>query len=844
MPILSLSIAVVTVLTQHKSPKSAAFGFTVSRVFVDEHGYITSLKQARSQREYLAAGHPSPILSLHEVGKPISQLVFPISSLFDKKSSSFRIKFPNGSVAVVHVSPNSHYLKLQLLSLSNRGKVDNIVWGPIHTKISQYIGDIIGVVRDEHFAVGLFGIDDNTISGPPAEGDSHGLGYYVHTFDSKKWPVPHDLKEGQWFNLGGDGISDVAFSSHPDEFFQQIGGLGAKLEPTFGSTIAYHSRDRRKSYTQKWSLLPGFPRSRPRTQVSDPAPGVDFIGSTVALYACPTDLAPGTLRKIVEDEPILKPKIDGRWVHDPALLKPDIAWNGGPHDKMIEYAEALTLNAVQDEGQGEYYANPADHWLGKRVAFSGNRSKTYKEFTDDCRKHGIKYGLHTLCLFLQPGRCSDVTPVASDHLQTVCRTTLERDLTDSEMSITVSDPSYLAEKGTWPMGDDSNIVQIGGELIQVDVVSKQAPWTMRVIKRGFGGTKPQNHKAGLGLAKLQQNCYGGFCPDMSLMESYADYYASVMVENGMEYIDFDGLESTLYMNQGYFGVKRFMRRFFETYSKLTHGKAPRVMGAGILPGEWEFVGSCNVGGGNNMFDPILNHWGTEGKDIRHMFQNSFLAPTFGIQDYHSDWSLYDAENLQAKSVAWDATYMLGLTEDAVEKSGEKAAIFSAFRAWENARAANVFLPAQKEALKDLTSKFHLKQTGRMKFLLTPVKELRTEAAKAGNPIQVLNPNSMQPLHLAARIKLDKGVEPGAVVVTLPDGTEVRTTHAVKDGEFVLIDGDKAYQADRNRKQIAVCAVAKPAVLPAGSSQFTVACPKGAQIQFVLWSLGKPQSVGH
>jgi hypothetical protein len=705
------------------------------------------------------------------------------------------------------------------------------------------MGDIIGVVRDDRWAIGLVGIDDNTISGPPVDGDSHGLGYYVHSFDPAKWPVPPDLKEGQWFNLGGDGISDVAFSSHPDEFFQQIGGLGAKLQPEYGSSIACHARDRRKSYMQSWSLLPGFPRSRPRTQVSDPVAGVDFIGSTVALYACPTDQGLATLHSIIAAEGLPQPKIDGKWVHDPSLLKPDIAWNGGPHDKLIEYADALTLNAVQDEGQGEYYANPADHWLGNRVAFSGNRSTTYKEFCAECRKHGIKYGLHTLCLFLQPGRCTDVSPIASEHLQTVCRTTLAKDLSDTDTDIVVTEPSFLAEKGTWPIGDDSNFVQIGGELIQYSGISSGPPWTLTGVKRGSADTKAQTHKAGDPLAKLQQNCYGGFCPDITLMEKYADYYATVMAENGMEYIDFDGLESTVYMNQGYYGVRRFIRRFFDTFARLTGGLAPRVMGAGIIPGEWEFVGSCNVGGGNNMFDPIENKWGTEGKDIRHMFQNSYLPPTFGIQDWHSDWSLYDAENLEAKSVGWDATYMLGLTQDTVEKSGEKAAIFKAFRTWENARIANVFTRAQKNEMKDLAAKFHIEQTGPRSFVLTPVRELRVETTQPSSLVKVANPYSAQPLRLAVCMHAEKKAMSGVVQVTLPDGTLIQTQQPLKDGEFILVEGDRAYQADRNRNKIADCPLVRAVVLPAGEAQFTITGPSGSHFQVVVWSLGKSERIG-
>ena len=96
------------------------------------------------------------------------------------------------------------------------------------------------------------------------------------------------------------------------------------LEPDFGSTVAYHARDRRKSYSYLFSLLPGFERSRPRHQVSDPVPGVDFIGSGMALYACPDDLGLATIEKITLAEGLPHIVINGKWIRDPAAFSPTV----------------------------------------------------------------------------------------------------------------------------------------------------------------------------------------------------------------------------------------------------------------------------------------------------------------------------------------------------------------------------------------------------------------------------------------------------------------------------------------------------------------------------------------
>jgi hypothetical protein len=810
-----------------------------ARLEIDGNGFITSLVALKSGKEYSPKGHPSPLLSLHEYGKPYDQLILPTSAKLDSGKHEFTLKFPNGATAVVSAGAKQDYFRFQLVSLTPRGDVDNIVWGPLHTTISGKIGDLIGVVRDDGWAIGMLGLDDNTITGPPMEGDFQPMFYYVHSPDPAKFPVPPTYKEGQRFRVGGDGVSDVAFYSHPEEYFQQAFGNGAILEPAFGSTLAYHSRDRRKSYTYNVSLLPGFERSRPRHQVADPV-DADLMGSAVALYACPDDQGLATIEKIILTEGLPHPLLDGKWVRDPALMKPDIAWSG-KHDKFMEYANALGLQGCQDEGQGEYYANPADHWLGKRVSFSGGKKMTYKEFTDWAK--GVKYGLHTLCLFLQSGRCTDVTPVPSEHLQTVCRTKLAQDISEGDTNIVVKDPSFLAEKGTWPRGDDSNYLRIGGEMLRYDGISDTAPYTLVGVKRGHN-SKAVAHKAGDELVKLQQNCYDGFCPDMTLMPDYADYFAKVMAENGMEYIDFDGLESTLYMNQGYYGVRAFFRRLFDSYGKLTGGKCPRVMGSCVFAGGWEYMSVCNIGGGNNMFDPVKNLWGIEGKDVRNGFGNSYLPATFGIQNWHSDWSLYDAENLEAKSIGWNATYMLGLNQGAVEKSGEKDAIFKHYRMWQNARAANVFTDAMKKRLMNLDSKFHLKQTGEKNFTLYPVREVRI-SDRAGNEsknVALVNPDDVQPLRFA--LQLDAPAN--GCVITLPDGSQLKTDQRLEKGQFIICKGIEAYVADRNRKKTGELLLAHAVDLPKGKSKLGVQFPLETAVNMsfnlTVWIYGKGEEV--
>ncbi|WP_448635080.1 hypothetical protein [Pedobacter panaciterrae] len=353
----------------------------------------------------------------------------------------------------------------------------------------------------------------------------------------------------------------------------------------------------------------------------------------------------------------------------------------------------------------------------KKVNFKSAPAMTIPEYGALMKEKGIRWGLHTLCEFLQPDNNSDVAPVPNDSLSIMQRTVITKQLSPQDTVITVADRAYFNEFGGWE-GNHTNVLKIGKELIEYNGITETKPYTFLNVKRGFHGTTRGSFGLGTTIVKLQPNCYHGFAPDMNLQEVYADFYGKWLVDGGMDYIDFDGLESCIYQGHGQYSFKRFFGKLFESY-KRNGGKYLRVMGSAVGEGSWHYMSVCNVGGGDHMFSPVNNKWGIEGKDMRYVFESSYLPATFGIINLDSEWTMYDAENLQAKSIGWDATYMLGLSERAVENCSEKNAIFKAYRTWENLRSEIDFSKTLKEKLKDLNYKFHLEQTGKKHLSYTP-----------------------------------------------------------------------------------------------------------------------------
>lgn len=682
-------------------PKMQGQKFTsaYSTITMNDKGFITSIKNNLTQKEYCPKGISSALLALEKSG----EYLLPVSA--KTKSSNIILTYSNGTVCTVKVVPKGSYIRFELVSLSPRHDIDNIVWGPYKTNISKYIGDMVGVVHDQDFAFGVFSLNDNTTGGLPCDGDLFQWYYYVHSTDTIKYPVPADLKEGQRFRFGGDGMSDVAMFSQPEEYFHITGGMAAQLEPSFGSSVAMHARDRRKKHLDFITMLPGYKNMNlPRHQWVDPI-DADLMGSSIAMFGCPDSITLQLIEKVVINEnlPHIKTN-EGKWIRDMSAFRTDMAWYG-KHDSLISYARQLGIRAVEDVGLNEYYPNPANRWGGKKIDFSHD-SISIAEYTTQTNQYGIAYGLHTLTEFLQSFN-SDVSPVPNDSLVVLYSTFLDKNITATDTIICVSDTTFLNEYGGWE-GNYTNVLKLGKELIEYNGVTTKPPYTLGHVKRGHFKTVAAAHRTGDRIDKLQPNCYGGFAPNIYLQDKYAKYYGKLMVDGGMNYVDFDGLESCSYQAQGAYSYKRFFRKLFDTYHSLG-GTYLRVMGSGISEGNWLYMSVNNMGGNSNMYNPVTNKWGIEGKDLRYLGLRNYLPASFGIQNFQPDWTVQVIENLQSKAVAWDGMYMLGLSQEVVEKNPQKRAIFKAFRAWEDARAANVFTDELKKQMQPEGNMYHIEQ---------------------------------------------------------------------------------------------------------------------------------------
>ena len=685
-----------------------SFGTNYLKISINNQGLIYSIKDLTKPqpRELSPSDRPSPLLTLYN--SKLDTLYRPLSAEFNEPQNIIELAYPNNSKAEIRVEPKDKYLKFTLVSLTNREDIEGVQWGSIHTNITNLFGEIIGVARDTsetvNYAIGMLALDDNTLGGTSRTiGDAAPFQYVIHSPDTIQFPLPEDLYEGQIFTLGGNGISDVAFYAHKEPYYRILYGNAAEIDNKGRISITYNSRDRTKKREVYFSLIPNMQANTPNHLQVEPVPGIDYIGSSVALWGSPDSTAlMDVIQDIVLSEGLPYPKIDGKWVKDPTAYVPDAITSGGLYDSIVSYTSRLGFKAIslydqsflRPDRANDGYIDGKDFEKKPLKLTSGNLS--HKEFANMAAKYGLTIGRTPITTSLAPGT-KDASPNPSDSLCCQQKRLLVNNISTTDTLIIVDDPKYLDEIASWEgHAENLNMVKIGKELIHYLGISEVEPYRLLNVERGYWGTTPTEHSTNDTICKLQVTInygYDGLIPNMKLQDKIAEYYADVSFINGLGYYDFDGQEFLFNNGHGYYSAKRFFRKMFD--KAAMHGiPSIRFTGATLSEGSWHYQSIWNVGGGKNLYDVETREWGSttsQGKDLRDVtFANYFPVGMGGNFPINANSTVEQYEHIQAISVGLGTTYSLYLNQKDVESCPQKEAIFKVIRTWENARAANAF----------------------------------------------------------------------------------------------------------------------------------------------------------
>lgn len=694
------------------------FSTNYFKIHISNKGFITSMKNitVTPNKEFSPVEKPSPLMCLYDSKKKV--YYEPYKASYNEVSKSITLTYPNGSLAEISLIVQKKYFRLTLQSLSPRNGVDDIQWGAFHTNITNLFGEIIGVARDTseavNYAIGTLALNDNTLGGTSETiADAAPFQYIIHSPDARRFPLPGNLHEGQVFSLGGDGINDVAFYAHKEPYYRILYGNTAMIDRKGRISIYYHSRDRTFKREVYYSLIPHMAVNTPNHIEVQPLPGVDYIGSSIALWGSPDSTAlMDVVHNIVLSEGLPHPTINGKWVKDPVAFVPDVLTSGKLYDSIVPYTVRLGFKAISLYDQGFLRPDRGNKghidgkWFKKRPLKLTSGNKSHKKFAKLAAKHGIIIGRTSVSNSLAAGT-KDASPTPSDSLCYQQKRLLANGITSADTIIIVDDPTHMEEIGSWEGHTKSlNMIKIGKELIHYLGVSDQKPHRLLNVERGYWNTTPARHNARDTVYKLQVTIgfgYEGLIPNMDLQDKIAEYYADVCYINGLGYYDFDGQEFLFNNGHGYYSAKRFFRKMFERASK--HGIPDiRFTGSTLSEGSWHYQSIWNVGGGKNLYDVDTREWGSstsQGKDLRDVTYANFfpvgMGSNFAIK---ANSTVEQYEHIQAISVGVGTTYSLKLNQKDVESCPQKEAVFKVIRTWEDARAANAFPRLIKKQLTD------------------------------------------------------------------------------------------------------------------------------------------------
>lgn len=714
-----------SVLSSCTASERVSFQSDYFRVDMNDRGYIVGMwNRTKTDRNFSPADRPSPLLALYD--SQLKRYYYPQQATYG--GGRCRLTYANGSVATVRVDERPTHLRLTLESLTRREGITAVQWGNYYTNINNLLGEIIGVARDTseavNYAIGALSLDDNTIGGEARYTSDTGWGgYVVHTPDARRFPLPLELHEGQLLTLGGDGISDVAFYNRREPYFRMLYGATAGVDANGRIDIRYQSRDRRRGdliYSPEGT--PILSNNEPNHLQRQDVPGVDYIGSSIALWGSPDSIAlMGVIQQIVREEGLPYPTFRGRWVKDPTAFMPDLLTYGGLYDSIASYAQQMGLRVISaydqgflrpDRRNGGFIDGP--HHERKPFKLTGG-SLSHREFADLLARDSLVFGRTSITNSLAPGTL-DCSPVPSDSACVQHRHRLTADLSATDTLVYVDDPAYLSEVACWEGHCEAlNMVRIGKELIHYLGVTTEPPYRLLNVTRGYWNTLPAAHRAGDAVDKMQVTVawgYEGLVPNLELQDEIARHYADVALHSGVRYYDFDGQEFLFHSGFGTYSAKRFFRTLFE--QARAYGLPDlRFTGATLSEGSWHYQSIWNVGGGLNMYDADKRVWGSttsQGKDLRDVTFANFFPSSFGANfPITAQSTAAQYEHIEATAVGYGATYSLRVGQTDVESCPEKYAIFRVIRTWEAARRADAFPAHVRKLLRNPELDWHLEE---------------------------------------------------------------------------------------------------------------------------------------
>lgn len=475
------------------------------QVKLDSRGNIVSLYNSAEGKEYCSNEKPSPLARI-KTGNDIEE---PSSAQYDAGKKLIILSYPKSGIKTfITFTEKPTHLVFEVTGMEPKGKADVLFWGPISTSISKTVGEIIGVVRDGDYAIGIQSLNIKTVGGYPVK----------------------------------------------DEGFEQGRGRAAEKKD-WGSILQAYSIDRSKKrniavWNDSWPNMP-----------VEPIEGETIEGSKIALFGCAEKEALNRIGEIEIAEGLPHPMIDGVW----SKVSPESGrsyliadYSTSNLDELLQYTKQANLRSL-------YHMNLFNSWGRYEVNnkdFPGGVSEL-KKWAEKAKAMGIKLGAHTLTNFINTND-PYITPVPDKRLVKTGFSVITSDINETDKNITVASPEYFNNEKS----NKLHTVIIDNELIRYRTVTAAEPYTLLDCERGAFGTKASAHSKNSIIGKLADHGYKIFFPNIEMQREIAKNLAKRFNETGLSQMDFDGHEGCGATGQGDYAIDLFAKDFYDNLDHM------------------------------------------------------------------------------------------------------------------------------------------------------------------------------------------------------------------------------------------------------------------------------------
>lgn len=647
---------------------------------IDKAGTLSAINA--KGRNYLAPNQPAPILSLRVAG----QFHAANRAVWNSANNILHCDYPAiEATAVIAVQSKPTHVTFELKELHAPHQVELILWGPYPIGIGDLVGEVVGVVRNSEFAVGIQALNVKTLGGYPSQENDA----------APDLPLTDDQGNYPEFN--------------PELKKQQLWRGNTAMHTTYGSSLQAYCRNRgRMRVISNW----GWPQFQ-----ALPFDDGGVAGSRIALFAVPAAEALRTLGEIEVAEGLPHPVLDGTW----AKMAPGATASY----LIVDFGEDTIAQAIEMTRRAGlkylYHSSPFETWghFQLKPALFPRGWDGFRECVAKARAFGIGVGFHTLSNFITPND-PYVTPKPDTRLARVGTTEISADIDAEQTELPIGDPIWFRRKTIM------NTAVVGEELIRYEDVSAEAPWRLLRCQRGAWGTSAASHRRRDAVGKLMDQDYKVFLTDAALAEEVARRIAVFCNYTGAVQLSFDGLEGNWSTGMGQYGCSLFTKAWYDALAPAQRG---HIINDASNPHHFTWHIATRYNWGEPWYAGFRQSQTLYRLRNQLFYTRNLMPHMLGWFAVREETTVEDAEWLCARAAGYDAGFALATSfnskatqrsSDAVGMDNKNAAIFETIRQWEAARQGNAFPEKLKPQLQDVNREFSLTSIRRGEWELRPV----------------------------------------------------------------------------------------------------------------------------